>query len=269
MQRTPRILVLDSGVGGLSILREIRLRLSCAELVYVCDNAFFPYGTKPQAEIEARVEHVALQAAARTSPDALVIACNTASTAVLPFLRARLEQPVIGVVPAIKPAAAITRSGVIGLLATPGTVARDYTHALVRDFAPDCEVIMLGSSELVWLAEQKLRGAHLPLEQVRDIVAPLLEHPRGDELDTLVLGCTHFPLLREELAAALPERVVMVDSGEAIARRVKSLLQAPPSLAPPAAQPSLFTRLDDSVMALSAALADSGCGMPQLLQTSA
>lgn len=265
MQRPPRILVFDSGVGGLSILHEIRQAMPWAETVYACDNAFFPYGTKEQAALEERVEQVVLAAAGICQPDITVVACNTASTAVLPRLRARLQEPVVGVVPAIKPAAEQSISRVIGLLATPGTVRRTYTQQLINDFAKDCKVILLGTSELVSLAEQKLRGAEVSQEQMHRIVAALFEEPAAEMMDTLVLGCTHFPLLREELRRCLPSTVTLLDSGNAVARRVESLLAHHPHHAMPTVQPTLFTHLDQSIEELQPTLNQFGCGTPQLL----
>ncbi|MEA3300008.1 MAG: glutamate racemase [Pseudomonadota bacterium] len=219
--RLPRVLVFDSGVGGLSILAEIRARVPRCELVYACDNGAFPYGTKGEEELVARVDWVLKALIRATAPDIVVVACNTASTVALPHVRAHFQNPVVGVVPAIKPAAKLTHSGVIGLLATPATVARPYTLQLIADFASHCTVHRLGSARLVQIAEDKLRGQASDLAEIRDIISPLFTDPA---LDTLVLACTHFPLLRAELEAAAPRPVQWVDSGEAIARRVLDLL---------------------------------------------
>ncbi len=221
----PRVLVFDSGVGGLSVAREIQQRLPGLALVYASDNGFFPYGTKGEAELITRVDKVISALLAQYPVDILVIACNTASTLTLPHLRSKLSLPIVGVVPAIKPAARQTLSGVIGLLATPATVARPYTHELIREYAPQCEVISLGSSELVQIAEQKLRGETIEQATIAQIIQPLLAHEKSTQMDKLVLACTHFPLLKEELAAELPATIQMIDSGEAIARRVEYLLQ--------------------------------------------
>lgn len=220
----PRILVFDSGVGGLSIVHEIQKKLPYTPLVYASDNAFFPYGTKGEAELIERVDAVFHQIIAAHPVDIIVVACNTASTLTLPHIRSHFAQPVVGVVPAIKPAAARSQSQVIGLLATPATVARPYTQDLIREYAPNAEVISVGSSELVQLAEHKLRGGDVNPEQLRQILQPFFSHPRGHEMDALVLACTHFPLLRDELAAQFLPKVELIDSGEAIARRVVHLL---------------------------------------------
>jgi len=220
----PRILVFDSGVGGLSIMQEIQTRIPAAEFIYASDNAAFPYGTKTEEELIVRVNEVMQALTTAYTIDIMVIACNTASTLTLPHLRRRFSQPIVGVVPAIKPAAALTRSGVIGLLATPATVARPYTHDLIREHAAHCRVISIGSSELVHIAEQKLRGDDFSREKIAQITQQLITAHHGQELDTLVLACTHFPLLRDEIAATLPHSIQLVDSGEAIARRVEFLL---------------------------------------------
>lgn len=214
---TARVLVFDSGVGGLSILQEIRQQYPDCLYFYASDNAAFPYGIKSEHELVERVDHVVHQLQDMTQADIIVIACNTASTVALPRIRERFSQPIIGVVPAIKPAAMISQSKVIGLLATPGTIERDYTQQLIDTFASDCHIVPVGSSELVILAEKKLRGELIAPEQLQHIVEPLAQH---SEMDTLVLACTHFPLLKDELRTALPHIHHWVDSGEAIARRV-------------------------------------------------
>lgn len=221
----PRILVFDSGVGGLSIVREIQKKLPYAPLVYASDNGFFPYGTKGEAELIARVDEVFRKLLAAYPIDIIVVACNTASTLALSHIRSHFAQPVVGVVPAIKPAAAMSKNQVIGLLATPATVARPYTHNLIHEHAPNAEVIAVGSSELVQLAEEKLRGKLIPAGSLQPILAPFFDHPRAAQMDVLVLACTHFPLLKEELTAQFPPHLNLIDSGEAIARRVAYLLE--------------------------------------------
>lgn len=254
----PRILVFDSGVGGLSIVQEIQKKLPFAPLIYASDNAFFPYGTKGEAELIARVDAVFRKITAAYPVDIIVIACNTASTLTLPHVRSHFSQPVVGVVPAIKPAAALSKSQVIGLLATPATVARPYTHNLIREYAPNADVISVGSSELVQLAEHKLRGGKATPEQLRQILQPFFTHPRGHEMDALVLACTHFPLLRDELAAQFPPKVQLIDSGEAIARRVASLLAEHSFGTQQPEHRAIFTKASDAVTALSPQLAQFG-----------
>jgi glutamate racemase len=216
-----RILVFDSGVGGLSILQEIHRKIPAANLVYACDNQAFPYGTKEEDELVARVDSVLKALFDAVQPDIVVVACNTASTVALPRIRAHFSNPVVGVVPAIKPAAIISRTKVIGLLATPGTVRRDYTRQLIAEFAEGCDFIAVGSSRLVEIAEEKLRGIQPDTNELKTILAPLLENT---ELDTVVLACTHFPLLKAEIESLAPRLIHWIDSGEAIARRVHSLI---------------------------------------------
>lgn len=220
----PRILIFDSGVGGLSVAQEIQQRLPLNPLVYASDNAFFPYGTKAEAELIARVDMVISELLKRYPADILVIACNTASTLTLPHLRSKLNLPIVGVVPAIKPAALMSKTKVIGLLATPATVARPYTHELIREYATDCQVVSLGSSELVQIAEQKLRGEMIAPHAIGKITQELMSMDNAEKMDVLVLACTHFPLLKDELAQQLPTHLTLIDSGAAIARRVEFLL---------------------------------------------
>jgi glutamate racemase len=220
------VLVFDSGVGALSIIGEIRNVLPDVIITYASDNGFFPYGTKSEAVLVQRVDRVLHALVAQSPPDIIVIACNTASTVALPSIRSRFNIPIVGVVPAIKPAAEISASKVIGLLGTPGTVSRPYTQQLIQDFAADCQVIAVGSSELVAMAEQKLRGVTLGRRAVNATLAPLTNATQFAAMDTVVLACTHFPLIREELSEALGKPVHWVDSGAAIARRVTGLLAA-------------------------------------------
>lgn len=216
----PSILIFDSGVGGLSILKEIRQRVPGADLHYLMDNAFFPYGVKPDDLLIERILRVCVNATDVLNPDLLVVACNTASTLALHQLRTHLRIPVVGVVPAIKVAAEQTSTGHIGLLATAATVNRSYTDQLVGDFASHCDVHRFGSSELVQWAEDYLRIGQLPESLYDHLQGWVGTHP---EMSHIVLGCTHFPLLRNEFERLWPG-ISWIDSGSAIARRVESLL---------------------------------------------
>lgn len=265
--KAPSILVFDSGVGGLSIAHEIQQCLPGVPLVYASDNAFFPYGTKGEVELINRVDLVIRALLQQFPVDILVIACNTASTLALPHLRSQLDLPIVGVVPAIKPAASASKTGVIGLLATPATVARPYTHELIREYAPHCEVISIGSSELVHLAEQKLRGEVLDKNLIKGIINDLLRKEGAEGMDTLVLACTHFPLLKEELAQQLPAHIQMIDSGEAIARRVAFLLKDKPP-GPSTSKPlhiAVFTKMTAEAEKLAPALAGFGISRQEYL----
>jgi glutamate racemase len=223
----PVILAADSGLGGLTIVAEIRKALPQARLAYLCDNAFFPYGTRPDAELLAHFLTVMHRAVARVQPDLIVTACNTISTICLPQLRAATSIPVVGVVPAVKPAAQRSMRKIIGLLATPATVNRPYTDDLIQRYAADCTVLRIGSAELVDMAEAKLLGEAVDHDRLRRILAPFFERPADAQPDVVVLACTHFPLLRAELQAAGPADVAWIDSGTAVARRVIDVL--PPS----------------------------------------
>lgn len=227
-QYSHNILVFDSGIGGLSIVSHLRDQLPNVAIQYLADNALFPYGELNDDILISRVVELITTSCEQWRIDMVVVACNTASTLALPALRKKLSIPVVGVVPAIKPAAQRSSNKVIGLLATNGTVNRAYTDELIADFANDCEVIRVGSSTLVALIEAKMRGEDIPQQTYTEILAPLREHIGWDALDTVVLACTHFPLAQQQLCAAAPEVSHWIDSGEAIARRVQSLLQTLP-----------------------------------------
>ncbi|SDK82401.1 glutamate racemase [Modicisalibacter muralis] len=218
------ILLFDSGVGGLSVAAALRARLPGAALAYVCDNAMLPYGTKPDDWLVMRIADVCCAAVEASGASALVVACNTASTLALRELRERLTIPVIGTVPAIKPAVAASRSGTFGLLATSATVHRPYTEALIREFAAHCRVVRVAADGLVAQAERAQAGGALDSQVLAAELAALWAEPT---LDTVVLGCTHFPLLAESLNACAPRPITWIDSGEAIARRVASVVASP------------------------------------------
>ena len=225
-----RVLVFDSGVGGLSVFDAIAASGAALDLDYVADNAWLPYGLKSDGELQARVPSLLLRLVEQWAPDIVVVACNTASTIALEQVRAALSVPVVGVVPPIKPAAALTRTGTIGLLATPATVMRAYTNDLIAKFALDKRVVRFGSAALVHAAEQKLSGVDATgpviTEAVAEAVEGLFGAPGGADIDVVALACTHFPLLALELAATAPRPCIWLDSGEAIARRVAHLLGA-------------------------------------------
>lgn len=222
----PTILAADSGLGGLTIAAEIRKALPAARLAYLCDNAFFPYGTRPDAALLAHFLDAMERAIRRVQPDVIVTACNTISTICLPQLRAATSIPVVGVVPAIKPAAQMSRRRIIGLLATPATIDRPYTDDLIQRHAAGCTVLKIGSAALVEMAEAKLLGRAVNQDRLRAILAPFFDRPAETQPDIVVLACTHFPLLRAELAAAGPAGVSWIDSGAAVARRVAEILPA-------------------------------------------
>ncbi|MCX5516868.1 glutamate racemase [Kaistia defluvii] len=219
-----RLLVFDSGIGGLSVLREIRRQLPSADITYVADDAAFPYGDWEAGPLSDHIVALMGRLIERFGPDAVVIACNTASTLVLPPLRALHAIPFIGTVPAIKPAAERSGSHVVGVLATPGTMKRDYTRDLIRSFARDCHVRLVGSSELAPLAEAAMRGDPVDDAALRTEIEPAFIEVEGRRTDTIVLACTHYPFLIDRMEAVAPWPVTWIDPAEAIARRVLSVL---------------------------------------------
>ncbi|MEJ0094800.1 MAG: glutamate racemase [Methylocella sp.] len=225
MAHSPKILVFDSGLGGLTVFAEIALLRPDAKFIYAADDAGFPYGALPEAALAPRVIAVMQRLIANYAPDVAVIACNTASTLVLPHLRARFPQlPFIGTVPAIKPAAIQSRSKLISVLATPGTVARDYTRDLVRSYAADCSVTLVGSSALASLAEAFMQGdAPSDAAILREIVPAFVE-AEGRRTDAIALACTHYPLLIGQLERLAPWPVTWIDPAPAIARRTDHVL---------------------------------------------
>ncbi len=232
MDRAAPILFFDSGVGGLSVLAKARALLPKAPIVYAADSAGFPYGKRSEEDLAQRVPALLTRLAERFEPRLIVIACNTASTIALDHARAALDLPVVGTVPAIKPAAELSRSRIIGVLGTQATVRQPYVDDLAARFAADCTIIRHGSPELVDLAEAKLAGAQVNLDHVRAVVAPMVE--QAPEMDVMVLACTHFPLLAEEIAAAYPA-IAQVDGAAGIGRRIAFLTrdQEWPDVPPP------------------------------------
>ncbi len=217
-------LIFDSGVGGLSVSAEIRHRMPALQQSYAADDVFRPYGEKSDAELQARLPELLWSLCETVNPDLAVIACNTASTSALKDIRAILDIPIVGVVPAVKPAAGISPGGRFAVLGTPGTVRREYVDKLIEDFAPDHDVVRLGSTALVRLAEDKLSGRRVNPSDIEREVGPLIVK----KVDTIVLACTHFPLLKAEIESAIPYAVNLIDSGEAIARRVETLIEEMP-----------------------------------------
>ncbi|WP_148861972.1 glutamate racemase [Marinobacter fonticola] len=216
----PSVLVFDSGVGGLSIAACLHDAMPGIELLYVADTAGFPYGAQSEAAVISRCAGLVTAAMAERAIDLVVVACNTASTVVLPTLRSRVDVPVVGVVPAIKPAAKLSINRRLGILATPATIKRPYTDELIRQFAADCAITRVGHPGLVQWAEDKVSGWPVPLADLRRATQALADA----YVDTVVLGCTHYPLIGQELREVLPQVLHWVDSGEAIARRVAYLL---------------------------------------------
>ncbi|MEG9490990.1 glutamate racemase [Mannheimia indoligenes] len=218
----PTILLYDSGMGGLTIYDEIRKVLPHAHYLYCFDNAFFPYSEKSETVLIERAVKIVQKIAEKRPLDMVVVACNTASTVVLPALREHFKFPIVGTVPAIKLAATISESKTIGLLATKGTVSRPYVDELIAKYAQDCIVEKIGTTDLVEIVEEKQRTGRVDMARLQKVVEVWQEH---STLDTVILGCTHFPLIKNELQQVLPKVKYFVDPGIGIAKRVLSLLE--------------------------------------------
>lgn len=270
MAQPVHVLVFDSGLGGLTVLAEVMRLRPDAHCLYVADDAGFPYGRLTETALVARVGAVIADLVEAFTPDAIVIACNTASTLVLPHLRAAFRTiPFIGTVPAIKPAAARSQSKMISVLATPGTVARDYTRDLVRTYAADCQVNLVGSTKLAALAEDFMKGGHPTDAMIAREISDCFIVDRARRTDCIVLACTHYPLLLEQFERLAPWPVAWIDPAEAIARRLDHVLRtelgAVPAVANGAAtgapaHSALFTSGATPSTPLAAALSRRGIG---------
>lgn len=252
------ILIFDSGVGGLTVFREIAAALPGAAYVYVADDAGFPYGNQPEAALIARILDVIGAAIAEHKPDLVVVACNTASTIALAALRERFSVPFVGTVPAIKPACAQSPSKRIAVLGTQATVSREYTHALIREFASGCDVALVGSAHLASYAEAELAGLPVADDAIKAEIAPCFIEAQGCRTDTVVLACTHYPLLTARFRTVAPWPVEWLDPAPAIARRVADLLRTRPPAAAVTAPTIIFTSGRAPSPALAKALAGFG-----------
>lgn len=258
----PHIVVFDTGLGGLTVLKEVRAARPDADITYVADTAAFPYGALSEAEVVQRTLAVFEAVVARRAPDLAVIACNTASTLVLPYLRASHAFPFVGTVPAIKPAAAQTKSGLISVLATPGTVKRDYTRALINSFASNVDVTLVGATGLARLAEAAMFGEEAADAAIEAEIAPVFVEKQGRRTDVVVLGCTHYPLILDRLDRLAPWPVTWIDPAPAIARRVGALLPAASQTAE-ARIASVFTAPRPGIEAL---LREFGISVSQVIE---
>ncbi len=255
----PTILIFDSGLGGLTVFREVAKARPDARFVYAADDAFFPYGRHREGELVARVPAVMAELVATHRPDLVVVACNTASTLVLPQLRAQFSVPFVGTVPAIKPACAHSASKLVSVLGTEATVAREYTRALIREFAAGCDVALVGSQKLASFAEADLAGTPVPDAAIKAEIAACFVDRDGRRTDTVVLACTHYPLLIDRFRANAPWAVDWLDPAPAIARRVADLLrERAPSAEPAPPQQIVFTSGRAPSPALAAALGKFG-----------
>ncbi|MEY2942400.1 MAG: hypothetical protein RLY97_414, partial [Pseudomonadota bacterium] len=257
MRADAPILLFDSGIGGLSVLAALRHHLPDAPVIYAADNAGLPYGDKSEAQIAARVAGLLGRMTERLKPRLVCIACNTASTIALGMVRDVLEVPIVGTVPAIKPAAALTKTGVIGLLGTAATIRQSYVDRLEAEFAGGKQLIRYAAPELVYAAEAKLRGTPLDPAIFARIAQNLRGQAGGAEIDVLVLACTHFPLLGDELSAAFGGDVCLIDGANGIARRIAHLCADQPFLRS-APDTALFTKVDPDLAAITPALHSYG-----------
>ena len=254
----PTILVFDSGLGGLTVYRQVAAALPGARYIYVADDGGFPYGNLPEEVLIARVTGVIGAAIAEHAPDLVVVACNTASTMALAELRAKFSVPFVGTVPAIKPACAQSRSKRVAVLGTQATVSREYTRALIREYAAGCDVVLVGSSHLATHAEAELASQPVTDAAIEAEVAGCFVDTDGKRTDTVVLACTHYPLLTERFRKLAPWPVDWLDPAPAIARRVADLLGPRPPAERPAPPRMIFTSGRLPSPALVAALAKFG-----------
>jgi glutamate racemase len=259
MTEPATILVFDSGLGGLTVFQAVKAARPDARFVYLADDAAFPYGALAEDTLIARVAAVIGAAIAEQAPDLIVIACNTASTLALTELRARFAVPFVGTVPAIKPACAQSTSKRISVLGTQATVSREYTRALIREFAADCAVTLVGSPNLAAYAEAELAGEPVGDALIAAEVAPCFVDAEGRRTDTVVLACTHYPLLLTRFLKVAPWPVDWLDPAPAIARRVADLLRGrPPATQAPPPPRIVFSSGRAPTAKLAAALAGFG-----------
>lgn len=224
VHQEPTILVFDSGLGGLTVYRELARALPDARFVYVADDAFFPYGAIEEDHLAQRVLSLMGELVEAHRPDLVVIACNTVSTLLMPDLRAHFPMPFVGIVPAIKPACAASLTRMISVLGTEGTIAREYTRTLIREFATDCEVKLVGSRHLASLAEAEMAGSSVADAEIAAEIAPCFVERAGRRTDTIVLACTHYPLLLARFEKLAPWPVRWLDPAPAVARRAVDLI---------------------------------------------
>jgi len=258
MPEAPTILVFDSGLGGLTVFREVKAARPDAHFVYLADDAGFPYGDLAEDKLVTRVTDVLGGAIAEHKPDLVVVACNTASTLALAHLRTHFSVPFVGTVPAIKPACAQSASKLVSVLGTQATVGREYTRALIREFASGCEVHLVGSPRLAAYAEAELAGPPSAENAIAAEIAGCFVEKDGRRTDTIVLACTHYPLLLERFRASAPWPVTWLDPAPAIARRVADLLGERGSDDPPPPPQIAFTSGRGLSPKLAAALAQFG-----------
>lgn len=242
MGKQAPILLFDSGIGGLTVLREARILVPERQFIYVADDAAFPYGSWNEADLESHIVELMGKLIKAYQPELVIIACNTASTLVMVALRAAYPDiKFVGTVPAIKPAAERTKSGVVSVLATPGTVKRAYTRDLIQSFASQCHVRLVGSEDLAGLAEAYMSGENVSDDELRPIIEQCLIELDGKPTDIVVLACTHYPFLANRFRQIAPWPVDWLDPAEAIARHATSLIDRSEISGQPENDIALFT----------------------------
>ncbi len=225
------LLVFDSGIGGLGVVAELRRLEPGLAIDYLADNAGFPYGDKPDGQLTRRIVTLIGTAIERLDPQAIVIACNTASTVALDALRRQFPRPFIGCVPPIKPAAAASRSRVIGVLATAATVQRPYLERLIQSYAAGCTVHRYGTPVLAAMAEAKFRGVPADLHILKAAIAPLFAADAHKHIDAMALGCTHYTFLLQELLTLYPH-IQWFDPAGPVARQTLAVIKTLPPFPP-------------------------------------
>ena len=219
-----KIVILDSGVGGLTITRAIIEQLPSVDIHYMADDEAFPYGNWQEEDLIQRISQILMTACSKIAPDAIVVACNTASSRVLPSLRAKFQIPVVGTVPAIKPAALITQSQMVSVVATAGTANSPYLRNLINQFASDINVSIIETHNLARLAEEHFSGLPIDLNLLAEEIHPAFVETHDKRTDTIVLGCTHYPLLLDKLQALAPWPVTWLDPANAVAKQLSRVL---------------------------------------------
>ncbi|MFV0431539.1 MAG: glutamate racemase [Alphaproteobacteria bacterium] len=228
-------LLIDSGLGLLSVARAIHQTYPEIKLFALSDHEGFPWGPRKNNDLITRCLNLVEKGLKETQAEAVVIACNTATTVALEELRDHFDVPIVGVIPGVKPAAHMTKTGNIGVLATEGTIERMALDELISEFAADCKVVKVGSHNLAAMAEDKLQGKLLDY----DIIEQNLQAFKEQEVDVVTLGCTHYPLLLEELKIASEGKIHFLDSGFAVARQLaRRLAEIRPKLS--ALEPCLY-----------------------------
>jgi glutamate racemase len=222
--RPPRLLVFDSGLGGLTVLRALRHAVPEAAICYVADDARFPYSALGDEELATGLCEVLAEPVRDFAPDVIVNACNTASTVALPAMRAAFREPVVGTVPAVKPAAQLSASGMVSVLGTSATVRRDYTKALIADHGQGCRFTLIGSSRLAGIAETVMAGGSVEDAEIVAEIGPCFIKFGNLRTDVVALACTHYPLLVDRFERLAPWPVRWLDPAPAIARRTANVL---------------------------------------------